>query len=44
MNWVDRHSVNCIKCGKLVDERDCITPADFEGSICEDCQKNEKED
>lgn len=39
-DWIDRHSVNCFICGKLVDERDCIPGSDGEGSICPDCQVN----
>ncbi len=27
-DWIDRHSVNCFICGKLVDERDCIPGSD----------------
>jgi len=36
--WVDRHSVNCIKCSELVDERDCIPGPGGEGDICRKCQ------
>jgi hypothetical protein len=39
--WIDKHSVNCYFCGKLVDERDCV-PADpynnnDGGDICPEC-------
>ena len=36
--WVDSHSVNCIKCNALVDERDCIPGPNGEGDICPKCQ------
>jgi hypothetical protein len=43
-NWIDRHSVNCYICGRLVDERDCIRADEFNGGdggdICIDCQEN----
>lgn len=43
-NWIDRHSVNCYFCGKLVDERDCLPADDFNdddgGSICPACYQN----
>lgn len=39
-NWVNKHSVNCLTCGKLVDERECLYGPDGEGSICPACQKN----
>jgi len=35
--WIDRHSINCIKCGELVDERDCIHAEDSEGEVCPKC-------
>ncbi len=35
---IDAHSVNCIKCGKLVDERECMPGNDFEGDVCPSCQ------
>lgn len=40
-NWIDKHSINCIKCGKLVDERDCIHSEDGEGEICPNCVKQD---
>jgi hypothetical protein len=47
-DWIDRHSVNCYFCGKLVDEREC-QPADrFNnndgGSICSECLKQKEHD
>lgn len=36
MTWEEKHSVNCIICGKLVDERDC-TPQDQGGDVCPEC-------
>lgn len=38
-SWIDKHSINCIKCGELVDERNCIHAEDGEGEICPKCQK-----
>ena len=37
--WIDSHSVNCIRCGKLVDERNCLPAPGFEGDICETCNE-----
>ena len=37
--WIESHSVNCLNCGLLVDERDCVEGPDGEGSICQRCQK-----
>ena len=34
---IDRHSVNCFACGKLVDERECTPGVGFEGDICSEC-------
>ena len=34
--WIDRHSVNCSKCSKLVDERECM-PLEEGGSLCKEC-------
>jgi hypothetical protein len=31
------HSVNCIKCGGLFDEADCLPGPNDEGSICPQC-------
>ena len=43
-NWLDRHSVNCYFCNKLVDERECIPADSFNnndgGDICRDCLDN----
>ena len=36
--WVEQHSVNCIKCGKLVDERDCVKGENNVGDICPSCR------
>ena len=36
-SWIDKHSVNCIKCGILFDEREGITPLDGEGTLCPNC-------
>jgi len=42
-SMIDKHSVNCYFCGKLVDERDCIPADDYNendgGSICPECMK-----
>lgn len=38
-DWRDKHSVNCIRCGDLFDERDGYTPDDGEGTLCESCHK-----
>lgn len=40
-DWIDKHSVNCFKCGKLVDERECIPNVEEGGSICPACQNKE---
>lgn len=32
-----RHSINCIRCGELADERECIRAKDGEGEICPKC-------
>ena len=37
--WIDKHSINCIACGKLVDERDCVPAKDGEGEVCLKCQE-----
>lgn len=42
--WIDRHSVNCLICNALVDERDCIHGEDGEGSICPACVPKEPND
>lgn len=42
--WVEKHSVNCIKCGKMFDERDGVTPPDGEGTLCPACQEGMPED
>ena len=40
-DWVDKHSVNCYFCGKLVDERNCMPADQFNnndgGDICTEC-------
>ena len=40
-NWIDKHSVNCYFCGKLVDERDCQYADKYNnndgGHICQSC-------
>lgn len=41
--WIDRHSVNCSKCSKLVDERDCM-PLEEGGSLCQECVVPSDED
>ena len=43
--WIDSHSVNCIKCGDLVDERDCIHNPDEDeaGDICPRCYIEKEE-
>jgi Zn ribbon nucleic-acid-binding protein len=40
--WEDKHSVNCIKCGVLFDERDGFTPSDGEGTVCPSCFDKDK--
>lgn len=42
--WIDAHSVNCIECGALVDERECVTGPDGEGDVCYKCQKKHRHD
>lgn len=52
-NWIDRHSVNCYFCGKLLDERDCQRADEYNsndgGHICQQCideripEQNEEE-
>jgi hypothetical protein len=37
--WVDRHSVNCVVCGTLFDEREGIIGKGGEGTVCPVCQK-----
>ena len=39
--WIDRHSINCIECGSLVDERECLPGNGGEGDICPSCQSDE---
>lgn len=41
-NWIEKHSINCIKCDKLVDERDCTPSKDGEGEICNECGQSVK--
>ena len=36
-SWIDRHSVNCMKCQALVDERDCLPGPGGVGDICLKC-------
>lgn len=36
-DWVDKHSVNCMICSKLVDERNCTPGPNGEGDICPAC-------
>lgn len=35
-SWIDRHSVNCIVCGRLYDERDSIADGIDGGEVCPD--------
>jgi hypothetical protein len=37
--WIDAHSVNCYKCGRLFDEREGYVGKGGEGEICESCVK-----
>jgi hypothetical protein len=39
--WIEKHSVNCIKCNDLFDERDGTTPEDGEGTLCPNCDDKE---
>jgi hypothetical protein len=39
--WIERHSVTCIACGDLVDERECFEGQDGEGSVCPKCHRGE---
>jgi hypothetical protein len=39
-SWVDRHSVNCFKCGILFDEREGVVGPGGEGTICPTCNQN----
>jgi len=34
---LDAHSVNCLRCSVLFDERDGYTPDDGEGTLCSAC-------
>jgi len=42
---IDKHSVNCYFCGRLVDERECMSADEYNnddgGDICPDCQKTQ---
>ena len=38
-NWMDKHSVNCIWCDALVDERECPTLPGGIGSVCARCDR-----
>ena len=40
--WMNAHSVNCIKCGVLFNEREGYTPEDGEGTLCQKCFKENK--
>lgn len=35
-SWIDRHSVNCIVCGKMYDERNSIADGVDGGEVCPD--------
>lgn len=35
--WMLKHSVNCIECGQIFDEREGNTPEDGEGTLCPEC-------
>ena len=37
-DWVDRHSINCVCCGRLVDERFAFRIPSDEGMICATCK------
>lgn len=37
-SWIDRHSINCIRCGALVDERFAFRTISGEGMICASCK------
>lgn len=37
-SWIDSHSVNCIVCGRLFDERDSVGTTDDGGDICPACE------
>jgi hypothetical protein len=39
MSWVEKHSVNCIYCGRLFDEREGIPGPEYEGTVCPKCIK-----
>lgn len=41
-SWIDKHSVNCIKCAILFDERYGMTPEDGEGTLCPVCFDKEE--
>ena len=42
--WVDSHSVNCRKCGALIDERECIHTGDNDApyECYPDCKTSKK--
>lgn len=35
-SWIDRHSVNCIVCGRMYDERNSIADGIDGGEVCPD--------
>jgi len=45
--WMEKHSVNCYFCGKLVDERECQSADNYNnddgGTICNECLKLKEE-
>jgi len=47
-NWIEKHSVNCYFCGKLVDERNCMPADEFNdndgGDICSVCVDKKAEE
>lgn len=39
---MNKHSVNCLLCGEIVDERECVKYHDG-GEVCETCMENPEE-
>ncbi len=42
--WIEKHSINCFECERLVDERDCLPNPKGEGAFCPECAKQKGHD
>jgi hypothetical protein len=40
--WMEKHSINCIACGALIDEREAYPTKEGVGMRCEGCFKKKK--